>query len=142
LSPALVDGLNASAERGGHSSIDWSQARQVAHDVWLVAAGEDVCLHVGTADHGAAGCGTAAPGLASGQSDYITGQYAGSDPFTTGVVPDGVTSVDVMFAGGSTTEVPVINNTYTASAATAVNRVSYVLNGTTVSQDLPAITLP
>jgi hypothetical protein len=123
LSPKLVATLNSGVQRGGASGVDFAQARQVSRGVWLVAGGGNVCMHVGTRTGGAAGCAKAADVAQGGPA--ITGQFKGSAPSTTGVVPDGVDKVNVEFADGSSQTVPVIGNTYHVSHGAPASGVSF-----------------
>lgn len=121
--PVTTD-LNGFASRSGHGAVDWSEARQVAQGVWVVEAGADICVRVVVQERAAASCGST-DRLNAGSGPLITGQFAGSKPFTTGLVPDGVTEVVAHLEDGSTTTVPVVNNTFKVVAAAPADSLSY-----------------
>ena len=132
--------LNAFAERAGHPAVDWNNARQVVAGVWVAAAGNDLCIHVGTDHDGAAGCGSADE-LVDGAGPFITGQDAQSDPYTIGLVPDGVDGVALHLTDGTSTMAPVVNNVYKAAADAPADRLSYQAPAGPVSERLPAARL-
>lgn len=114
--------LNAFAQSAGNNAIDWGQARQISQGVWLVAADTDICLHITVPDD-VTSCGTMT-GLTEGAGPVITGQRAGSDPFTLGVVADGISSVTVHLADGSVRSAPVVNNSFKLAAKSPADSLS------------------
>jgi hypothetical protein len=141
LSQKLVGQLNGFAQRSGVAGVDWGQARQVAPGRWLVDAGANVCLLVGSTTGGASGCGSVSYGVAHG-GPMITGQAKGEDPSTTGVVPDGVSAVRVHVTDGVTQTVAVDGNTYAVSHPAPADSLSFDGPQGSITVSLPAAKLP
>lgn len=123
MAPGLIAQINDAPGAIAHEGVDWTQARRTAPNVWLVSAGDKLCIHEGTAGAGAVACG---PLSGVGSADALIEQeVAGEGTTLTGVVPDGVDAVAVEQANGSKRNVPVSNNTYTLSTDSPPNAVSF-----------------
>jgi hypothetical protein len=140
LGANLVASFNQFAQEQGHAGIDWNNARQLVPGVWVVGSGSTVCLHVGTATEGSASC-ESVDFLAAGRPFYVTGQGAGVDPFTIGIVPDGVAQVSFHLTDGTSQTVPVVNNAFKLAAKAPADRVGDAGPAGSVTEALPATSL-
>ena len=105
------------------TGVDFAQARKVAANTWLAPGPGIVCLHTGWADKGPTTCASKAD--VDGGGAGISGQFAGSDPSTTALVPDGVSEVQVRLADGTTKTITVVGNTWTESDPSPAVQVSF-----------------
>lgn len=140
LDPSFAASLNAFAQRSGHPAIDWNDARQLVAGVWVATSGDDLCLHVGSDSNGVVGCG-ASDELMHGQGPFVSGQRARSQPYTIGLVPDGVDNVSLHLTDGTTATVPVVNNIYKLAAPAPADGLNYQSPIGPVSEELPAASL-
>lgn len=104
--------LQESAEEGQSWGANADLARQTAPGVWILPGAGHVCMASSSPSDGSVGFGCAS------NADVERGRLAPSDVdangngVLTGIVPDGVASVEIVNLDGSTRSADVENNTY------------------------------